>query len=180
MWPWAHLATAYLLFAAVVWYRGGHRPTGAASIALALGALAPDLIDKPLAWYVPLLPNGRAAAHSLLIGGVVVALIAMVGRRSLAGAGPFSVGYLAHLLGDALQPVVSGNLQDLSFLLWPMLSTPMSYEGAAAVIRAQRLTPFFGFEIVVTIAGVALWSRQGRPGVGLLRRRLGVPGSGTD
>ena len=63
MWPWDHLAFGY------VWYtlasRGwdGRPPSNAAAIALAVGTQFPDLVDKPLAWWLDVLPAGRSLGH---------------------------------------------------------------------------------------------------------------------
>jgi hypothetical protein len=173
MWPWAHVAGAYVLFAAWTWYRGRSSPSDAATVAVGFGALAPDLVDKPFTWYVTVLPNGRTVAHSLLIGGVVVGLIVFAGRRYGLDTIPFAFGYVAHLVGDAFQPVASGNFGDLSFLVWPLIPHTERYDGVAEVVASQGVTPFFGFEVALTVAGVVLWWYQGRPGVAILRRWLG-------
>jgi len=50
MWPWEHLAFAYVLVSGYYRLAWRSRPTDAAAIVIAVGAVLPDLIDKPLAW----------------------------------------------------------------------------------------------------------------------------------
>jgi hypothetical protein len=145
-------------------------PGDIVTVAITLGALTPDLVDKPLAWYLQVLPNGRTFAHSLLVGVTLVVLLRALGREQRAVTGAFSFGYLAHILGDALQPVLTGNFQDLHFLAWPLTTPPESYDGVADVVSHQQLTPFFGLEIIMTFAGLALWWFHGRPGLVVVRR----------
>lgn len=58
MWPWGHAAIGYLLFSMDTRLRYGRRPGGPATILLFFGTQFPDLVDKPLAWTLPLLPSG--------------------------------------------------------------------------------------------------------------------------
>ena len=77
MWPWGHAAVGYLLLSGsdrLV----GQRPTAITTLTVLLASQLPDLVDKPLAWYVVVLPNGRSLAHSLVTGSVIVALLASV------------------------------------------------------------------------------------------------------
>ena len=67
MWPIGHIGIAYLLYAAATRLRFDEIPTPGPTVALLVGALFPDLVDKPLAWYLNVLPTGRTLAHSLLV-----------------------------------------------------------------------------------------------------------------
>ena len=163
MWPWGHLAAGYLV------YRLGRRPLdGLAVIALAVGTQLPDLIDKPLAWTIPLLPNGRSLSHSLLVVPpilLVVAYLASGYRRRLVVA--VLVGHLTHLATDALYPLLEGNLYFLGFLGWPLVP-PIEYEGATKGILSHfltfQLTPRSGFELLLFALAVLAWLLDGRPG----------------
>lgn len=63
-----------------------------------VGSLAPDLIDKPLAWVLHVIPGSRYLAHTLAAALLLSALVGvLLGRRTAAG---FAVGYLGHLAGD--------------------------------------------------------------------------------
>ena len=102
---------------------------GGASLALVVGTQVPDLVDKPLAWSLGVLPTGRSLAHSLLVGPVLVGLAVLLAwryRRHTVWPA-FAVGYLAHLAGDALYPALRGEFASLGFLLWPVVP-PIEYE----------------------------------------------------
>lgn len=175
MWPWAHAAVGYLLYTLFVRVRSRRRPAGPAVLVLALGTQLPDLVDKPLAWYVPVLPTGRSLAHSLLVGGLVVALVFAYARRTdrthLGTA--FAVGYLSHPLADGLHPFVQGEWHFLAYLAWPVLPSP-EYEGPESVLtRLAQLepTPSFLFGLALTAVAALLWARHGYPGLETIRKQ---------
>ncbi len=78
----------------------------------ALAVLAPDLLDKPLAWFV--FPNANAAlffGHTLLLHALVWGVAAVTGRwRRWA---PYLLAFSAHLIEDRMW----GFTQTL---LWPL------------------------------------------------------------
>ena len=175
MWPWGHAVFGYLLYRAALAARDA-KPTGPAVLALGVGTQFPDLVDKPLAWSVGLLPSGRSLAHSLLTATLIVLLVAAVARRydrdDVAAA--FGVGYLSHLLGDALAPLVEWNPVFLRFLVWPLLPPP-PYDADSSFIEHFaniEVTPFFLFEFGLVALAVALWVRDGLPGLGTLDEAL--------
>ena len=93
MLPLAHIATAMLMA----------RAAKASTPSAVLGALAPDLIDKPPAWVMKVTPSGRYFGHSLPFGVLVtLASTRLLGRS--VGLG-FGLGYLAHLGGDIGGPM---------------------------------------------------------------------------
>lgn len=66
---------------------------------VALAAIAPDVIDKPLAVFV--FPQGKAAllfSHTLLLHLVVWALVLWRGKRWI----PYALAFSAHLLADRM------------------------------------------------------------------------------
>jgi hypothetical protein len=63
-----------------------------------LGALTPDLLDKPLAWIIKVTPSGRYFGHSLLCCLLLSLMLVRFSSRR-AGLG-FGLGYLTHLAGD--------------------------------------------------------------------------------
>lgn len=174
MLPWGHAAVGYLLLSGV--RRGrGRSMTAAATVTVLVATQIPDVIDKPLAWTVPLLPNGRSFAHSLPTGLLVLALLAAVlavvlRRRHLVGA--LAVGYLAHPLADASHPLLYWNTADLAFLAWPILP-PIEYEGPesflAHLLGVDPLAPFFLFQLALVALALVAWDRDGRPGLGALQ-----------
>jgi hypothetical protein len=176
MWPWGHLASAYLVYAAYARFGRGHRPTAAATLAVAVGSQAPDLVDKPLAWTASILPTGRSLAHSLLIVvPVVVALYVLAGRtsgddpradrRPLAVA--FGIGTVVHVFGDALYPLLRLEVSHLGFLLWPVVP-PIEYEveqSFAAHFALVEPSPELAFEFLLVVVALVVWRADGYPGL---------------
>jgi len=176
MWPWGHLACGYLLYTAVSRRYGDRSPSGLEIVVLALGTQFPDLIDKPLAWSVSVLPNGRSLTHSVLVAAVIVVFVALVCRRLRRQpvAVAFAVGYASHLAGDAIPVFFRGTVSELAFLLWPVLP-PVEY-GAPKSFAAHLLgldpSPFFFFEIALSAVALGVWVRDGMPGMTELRSFL--------
>jgi len=164
MWPWGHLAAGYLC------YRVANReaPAAGPASALAVGTQLPDLIDKPLAWSVQVLPNGRSLGHSLLVAvPVLVALVLLVDERRRRVAVALATGYLTHLATDALYPFVHGEWYYLGFLGWPVVP-PVEYETGQSFLAhllAFSVTPRTGFEVLLFVVALAVWYRDGRPGM---------------
>jgi hypothetical protein len=82
MWPWEHVVVGYLAYSAVSHAVAGRAPSGRAAIAVAFAALLPDLVDKPLAWGLGVLPSGRSFAHSLVVAVPTVLGIGGVGGHA--------------------------------------------------------------------------------------------------
>ena len=134
MWPWTHLAFGYLLVS-LLWRLRANRVTGAVAVAAALGTQFPDLVDKPLAWGLGVLPAGRSLAHSVLTAAAVSAVVLYVAARRdrRAPALAFVVGYGSHLAGDTIPKLPTSDFESLTFLLWPLLPLP-EYDGAEPVV----------------------------------------------
>ena len=169
MWPWGHAAVGYLLCSLWIRRRGGRAPTAGVVLPLAVGTQFPDLVDKPLAWTVSILPSGRAGAHSLLIALPLLAALwwhfdSSTGRRAWTG---FALGYLAHLATDGLYPLLDGAVGELSYLFWPVLALP-AYEESGGIIAhflAAEVTPYLLTEILLFAAATLLWAADGAPGL---------------
>lgn len=167
MWPWGHLGFAYLLYSPL--YRLRHRtpPTWTGMALLVVGSHAPDLIDKPLAWTLHVLPTGRSFAHSLILGtAIVVVVVVALGRLDLPGW-PFAFGYYTHLVGDSVRPALDGRFHDLAFLLWPVVSQAPPTEPKAGILPYLLDARLEGTVVVdLGLAGVAfaLWLLEGTPG----------------
>lgn len=176
MWPLGHAAVAYL------WYTGycradGRLPKSLAVVALLIGSQFPDLVDKPLSWYLGVLPTGRSLAHSLLVIGPLLAAVLLVANRSRrAECGiAFSIGVLTHLFADSL-PALWGGV-DVPYLLWPLLAVEPYESGAPSIIALFTDSlgqPYFLAEFVLAGLAVAVWQRDGYPGVAELYHRLAV------
>lgn len=175
MWPLGHAAVAYLSYSGLCRAREGS-PTGApAVLAVLLGSQLPDLVDKPLSWYLGILPTGRSLAHSLVVIVPVVAVGYLVASRySHAEYGiAFGVGAGSHLLADVV-PVLWG-AADPAILVWPLLPLEPYPDGAPSILGLLMDSlgePYFFAEFVLAALAVAVWRRDGYPGLGVIRRRL--------
>lgn len=173
MWPWMHLAFGYIAVS-LSWRLGRRRVDGAAAVAVLLGTQFPDLVDKPLAWYLGVLPGGRSLAHSAIIAAAVSVVVLAAAYRwyRLPPAIAFVVAYGSHIAGDALPPLLTGDYGELRFLFWPVL--PLSeYSGATPVLEslgeilASPAAYLLGSPLrAAIVAGVVvLWGVDGFPGV---------------
>ena len=172
MWPWGHLAVGYLLYSVGVRLRYRRPPDGPAAVALAFGTQFPDLVDKPLAWSLGLIPNGRSLAHSLLTAIVLVTVLELLLRRYDAGsvATAFGVGYLSHLFTDALYPALAGEYYFLGFLAWPIVP-PVEYAAEPNIMahfRNLSLNSFVAFELGLGVFVFFFWLADGAPGLGFV------------
>ena len=187
MWPWGHLAVGYLAYSIYVHARYREPPRDpAGALFLALGTQFPDLVDKPLGWAFGVLPSGTSLAHSLLVAPAVVALFWLLARgfgRSTVG-NAFGIGYLSHLPGDALYPIMYGRSVAIEPFLWPLVvSEPSRMPGFLSNLRYYLsryvefvATPegvgYVAFEGLLLGAAVWLWVYDGAPGTAILRGRL--------
>lgn len=172
MWPWGHAAVGYLAYRAWV-ARSGRPIDGLAVVALAVGTQAPDLVDKPLGWYLGVLPAGRSLGHSVLVATLLAAVAWSVARRydRPAVAGAFALGYATHLVTDSYHAVLTGEFDALAYLAYPFVHLPPEPPGLGLLylLRRQEFTPFFAFELVLTVLAVALWVRDDVPGLDAIR-----------
>lgn len=121
MWPWEHLAVGYVLLSLYSHGRTGTPPTELAVLVLAVATQLPDLIDKPLVWQFDFL-NGASIAHSILVSLFLVFVAGIVagriGHPALSSA--FGIGYLSHLIGDLVYPMILGRGHFAwGAILWP-------------------------------------------------------------
>ncbi|EMA59348.1 membrane-bound metal-dependent hydrolase [Halorubrum lipolyticum DSM 21995] len=174
---------AYVCYSTYVHGRYRSRPGDAPAVALAFGAVLPDLIDKPLAWEFDVFSTGYAAAHSVFIGVPAVLAVYAIAERRRAGAsgGAFLIGYVLHLVGDVLPASLSSGRLELSPVLWPIAdSVPGPDRGSfvdgvygllteyVARLLTLELTPVIALQLGSVVLGVALWLADGRPGLSLV------------
>jgi hypothetical protein len=168
MWPWAHAALGYLWYTLYLRGRNAGVPAGWSVVALGIGTQFPDLVDKPLAWYLSVLPYGRTLAHSLFVAVPVTLLVSWLARRRahrLVGVA-FGVGYLSHLFGDSFHALVTLTWSDLGFLVWPLVAPPETeVVGLLAHLRDIEGSPFFLFGLLLTGSMLLLWHHHGHPGL---------------
>lgn len=183
MWPWEHVAFGYLCYSLYRHARHGLVPGDRLAVAVALGALFPDLVDKPLSWAAGVFPSGYAVGHSIaslaVVAGLAVALRHR-GRGRLTGA--FVVGYGTHLVGDVVYPTLLGEGTALDRVLWPLVTAAPYEERLGLVARTARylhrylamaLSGDIGTALAVQaallLAVVGLWLYDGTPGLGWAR-----------
>ncbi|MBX0296668.1 metal-dependent hydrolase [Haloarcula nitratireducens] len=176
MWPWGHLAVGYFCYLAIVRLGARRGLTAATLLAVAFGTQFPDLVDKPLAWSVPILPSGRSLAHSLVVAAVLLTVLYWISRvyerEEIVLA--FAVGYVAHSLSDLGPGTVLGLLQgDLSqltwttYLVWPLLAPP-PYPNDSSFIShfvAFAFEPYVVFQSLLFVAAFGHWILKGQPGL---------------
>lgn len=180
MWPWEHLAVGYLCFSAYTRARYGRPPRRAPAVALALTTQLPDLIDKPLAWSLSILPSGGfSLGHSVFFATAVVLLAGVLAHRRGApriGAA-VAIGYASHLLGDVAYYVLRGGSVDVGIFLWPLVERAPSSRAGLFEETARMFAEFSGFLLtprglsyllfeIALLGGVfALWAVDGWPGL---------------
>ncbi|SDN31487.1 LexA-binding, inner membrane-associated putative hydrolase [Haloarchaeobius iranensis] len=142
----------------------GHGP---AFVALLFGTQFPDLVDKPLAWTVAVLPSGRSLAHSVFALAVVFGVAWWATGRSDRRTYTigFGIGYASHLFADSVQSLVGLEFEYLTFLAWPLLAPP-PYEldsSFSAHFANLNLTAWLWLEfLLVGVAlAVAVWTEYG-------------------
>lgn len=165
MWPWGHLAVGYLCYSAYRRARHGTTPSPRPVLALAVATQAPDLIDKPLAWTVSLLPSGRSLAHSLLVVLPALGLLRWAPTDDRI-VDAITIGYLGHLVADAIQPVLAGDFADVGFLGWPVIP-PVEYPTAKsflAHLTAIEMTPWLSIQFLLVAVATGVWIADDVPG----------------
>lgn len=183
MWPLGHAAIAYLLYTLWIRSRSSQPPTAIPIAFLLVGSQFPDLVDKPLAWYLDVLPTGRTLAHSLLVLVPLCVLVAAVAAHydRLEYGTAFGLGALSHALVDAL-PVLWGGTE-ANFLLWPLLSVEPYESGAPSIIDlfvSSLGDPYFLAEFVLAGLAFVAWRHDGYPGLELVADVLPWPTRETD
>lgn len=177
MWPWEHFAVAYVSFSLYGRLSGRWQVDDTSVLVLGLATLLPDVIDKPLAWVLTVMPDGTTVAHSVF---VAVPLAVTVYWRSVLRDRPdvgvaFAIGYLGHLVGDILYPALRGGTPAYTKVLWPVFTKRGSsgpvlerVGGYSREYLSYLLGPegrwYLAMELLLVAGTVALWFADGRPG----------------
>lgn len=181
MWPWEHVAIGYVAYSLLCRVRGSV-PTAGSVVALTAGSLVPDLVDKPLAWWLGVLPGGRSLAHSFLFALPICLLVVLIVRqfqRTELGIA-FSVGYLIHLPADVLGTYLVRGELTASFLLWPLRPLPQESEPAIdcspALDQLHCVLGSFGLahivlQVVLLGSTFLMYRADGYPALGWLSER---------
>ena len=118
---------------------------------VAFGALLPDLIDKPLKWYLfpDSLPDSHVYGHTLLLSAILIALgMVFAWRRGDTRLLGLGLGCLTHPLVD---PVILYP----GTLFWPALGT--TFPDAESHIPVQWVIDL----VLIAINGALLRKRPG-------------------
>lgn len=145
-----HLASAYFL---------ARRDVPLAAVAL--GALLPDLIDKPMLWG-GLTPYGRTVGHGLLFWGAALALWLLSSRRPGTSAA-LLVGGFSHLLADLADDLVEG-LERTGHVFSAWMGWPVTTPDMVNVQVPHLLEPMRHATTTLELATVAacLWHARFR------------------
>ncbi|WP_137289815.1 metal-dependent hydrolase [Natronorubrum halophilum] len=176
MWPLGHVAVAYLCYTLATRARFDAPPAHVPALILVLGSQFPDLVDKPLAWYLRVIPTGRTLAHSLFLlvplSIAAYALASHYDRREYGIA--FAIGAFSHVVVDAL-PAIWRPEADANHLLWPAIPVE-EYEQVPptvlGLLQDSATDPYFLLEFVLAAITFTLWRQHGYPGLAALRAAL--------
>ena len=179
MWPWEHLAVAYVLCSLLVRAVGRGPLSARAAGGVVAGALLPDLVDKPLAWTAGVTETGYGIAHSAFVAPLlwcaVVAAAARRGAETRLAAGAFALAYASHLATDVYDPTRPERGVVVRAVLWPIASPPSADRGGlldhvlAYLLRyvhqfvAGGLTPQVLLQIALAVSVAVLWLADGAP-----------------
>ncbi len=181
MMPWTHAIVAYIGYSVASHALSRTPPTTRETALLTVGALLPDLVDKPLAWQFGVLQGGRTLGHSIFIAAPLsVAAVVVAVRRGRPRLGlAFAAGYLLHLPGDILPTYLATGELELGTLLWPLtdgggsqgesfvqefMSNMVPYaKGIAAAILSGGLSRGLLLLLSLWALAVALWVYDGMP-----------------
>ncbi|MFC6717158.1 metal-dependent hydrolase [Natrialbaceae archaeon GCM10025810] len=178
MWPWGHLAVAYLLYSVYAARRYDRAPRALPAIAVAIGSQFPDLIDKPLAWTFDVLPGGRTLSHSLLFAAALVLVVFVAVRRfdrvDPTVAFAFVIGHVVHLLADIPPSTLRGDFTGTTYFFWPVVPYhPVDEPGG--IIDAFLTYEMGTYEVAqlgLFAVAIAVWYRDGAPGLEYASRTL--------
>ncbi|EMA02072.1 hypothetical protein SAMN05443574_11194 [Haloarcula vallismortis] len=129
----------------------------------------PDIIDKPLAWTVALLPSGRMLAHSLVVSLPMLTVVVLLAARwgYVRSAAVFSAGYLSHIAGD-FYPIVWLGTEYYFFpnLFWPLSAanpdrTP-SFAAHSPDSLLSLVVPMAVFGLAISYSLATVYQRHGR------------------
>ncbi|SEP65548.1 metal-dependent hydrolase [Natrinema salaciae] len=176
MWPWGHLAIAYLVYTLYSRVRYGRSPRALPAIAVAIGSQFPDLIDKPLAWELGLLSSGRSLAHSITVASLLIPVVYAVGVRvgHRESAAAFAIGHVTHLVTDLPPMPFRGDFDGATYLFWPFLGPPEYGESGGVLVLFSRHS--FSIRNTVQLAvfaiAIVVWYRDRVPGLGFAWRSV--------
>jgi|AntDeeMetagen681_2_1112603.scaffolds.fasta_scaffold28115_1 membrane-bound metal-dependent hydrolase YbcI (DUF457 family) len=170
MLPWGHAAVGYVCYSLWSRFGKGRAVTNKEFWFLLFATQLPDLVDKTLGWSLDVLPSGRSLAHSLFTTVLLVFIVSLIGRRADVAdlATAFNLGYVSHILTDALTVVIRRDTEFLVFLFWPIIQTPYDpgsrtvFGELTQALQHGLFTPRTGIFLLLVFL---LWTADGWPGL---------------
>lgn len=152
MYPIEHFVVAVVPVIGYVLVRDRRLPEVRLLAVVFVASQLPDLVDKPLAHQVHLLPSGRVFLHSLPIAVPIVCLVGWYAWRTdrPRAGGAFVFAYLSHVVADnrrALSPPDPTLSPDMLWPFRPATPRPIVPHWAGAESINVRL--WGGFSAVV-------------------------------
>lgn len=185
MWPWEHLAVGYIAISVALGL-SGRRVDDQVALLVLFGSQFPDLVDKPLAWSLEVLPSGTSLAHSVFVAIPLTAAVVLVAHRrgSIHFGVAFGLAYLLHLPSDALYETLTvGGPPSFDIILWPLVPKPPGGDTAGlfsktlyyldrykTFLTQPQAVRYLVLELLLLVSALALWIRDGRPGPRLFDR----------
>lgn len=125
-------------------FRYRRLPSGMIVLTAVFAGSFADLVDKPLAWTVAVIPSGRMLAHSIVISVPLIIIVLTVAywRHKFVYGIVFSWGHLTHIPAD-FYPILYQGTDYYWFpnIFWPIMSpNPDRNPGFSDKL------PAFGFE----------------------------------
>lgn len=160
MLPTAHLLVALVPVLAFVYLRDRRLPSPGVVAVGAFGSQFPDLVDKPLAHALYVIPSGRVFMHSLPFAVPVWLLVGAYAwwtGRTRAGA-VFAFAHASHIVADNAQALFGPDPRVPADMLWPLVpatSRPPIPHWAGAGLLNVHLWALFS-ALVLAAAGFLL------------------------
>lgn len=192
MWPWEHVLLAYIFYSILCHIQYSRSPNEIPVVAVAVGSLFPDIVDKPLAWQYGVFETGWGIAHSVFFALPFSILIYLLfryrGNENIGGA--FAIGYLLHLPADVIPVSLNRGKLYLDPILWPVGNPTVGRDHESfsdgflylltqygQQILAGDITLALAIQLGTVILGLALWVFDGTPGLKLVLRPVRKYGS---
>lgn len=172
MFPFGHLAVGYLAYSLCSRRHYDTPPAAGPVVVVLFASLVPDLVDKPLAWSLGVLPSGRSFGHSLLV--LVPLSIAgyLLAKRDdrTEYAVAVAVGAIAHSLVDGT-PLLWDPYTSEQFLFCPLV--PVTVPPVLEAVRPPLGLAYALADLLLPLPAAVCWWRDGCPGLEPIRAVLG-------
>lgn len=167
MYPAEHFLFALTPLTVYTLARWRRLPSGPMVLLLLVATQLPDVIDKPLAWTLAILPSGRMLAHSVVVSLPILSVLVLLAARRGYGQGAvvFSAGYLSHIVSD-FYPILRYGTDYYFFpnLFWPLMTAnpdrTASFAAHSPDSLLSLLVPFIVFGLAGSYCLVSVYRRH--------------------